>query len=180
MIPTPAIEHLLSIVLSGRRRLVSQEATQILIPVFPPNTTLSFTAGPLAGDYGQIVYALGFGHNMVPNAFTGYVQIWGTRQITGTFTATTLLTEFQSFAWVTRAEPVLIYLTNVSGLNQVCEVANASLRIATEEDYDAVIEELKHMATSQEAEKLMREANQLLAVLTGGAPSPQPPLRSKG
>lgn len=176
MLPTPAIEYLLSLMRPGGGRLVSPEATQILIPIFPPNVTLSFSAGPIGGDYGQIVYGAGFGPDMVPNAFTGYVQIWGTRQITGTFTAETLETEFQSFLWVTEANPALIYVTNVSGLNQVLEMDYTSLRISSEEDYNLVLEALARMGTSAESERLAREANALLRAIAGGPAAPQPPL----
>lgn len=170
MFPTPAVEYLLSIV--RPERLVAIEATQILIPAFPPNTVLSFSAGPLGGDYGQIITGLGLGSDMVPNSFTGYVQIWGTRQIIGTFTERTITMEFQTLIWVTQAEPSLIHITNVSGLNQLCELDYSYLRVATQDNYDAIVEALEHMATSAKSEQLAIEANQLLTILTGGAPQP--------
>lgn len=179
MIPTPAIEHLFSLMTPDGERLVTQGATQIIIPAFPPNTTWSFSAGPLGSDYGQIVYGVRLGVDMVPNAFTGYIQMFGTRIIEGIHTATVLATEVQGFAWVTQSQEAVGYLTNVSGLNQLLEIYFASLRIANEADYHAVIEELKHMATSIRAEQLAVEANQLLKMLTGQPPEPQPPIGGK-
>lgn len=174
MIPGRAIEYLLTIVKPGGLRLVTQEGTQILIPIFPPNTTLSFSAGPLGTDYGQIVFGARFGDDMVPNAFTGFIQIWGTRYLSGTFTPTVLTTEIHGFIWVTHAQPAFIHLTNVSGLNQLLEILYVNLRITNEDDYNTVIKELKHMATSETAEQLAREANQLLGILTGRVPAPPP------
>ncbi len=176
MIPSPAIEYLLSIVKPDGGSLVAQEANQILIPVFPPNTTISYTARPIPGDYGRIFYGIRFGASMVPNAFTGYVQLWGTRYVEGTFTSTVLDTEIQGFVWVTQAQPSFVYLTNVTGLNQLFELLNLSIRVTSEEDYDTVIEALRHMATSEKAEQLALEANQLLRMLLEKAPAPQPPI----
>ncbi len=179
MIPGPAIEYLLTLRRPGGGTLVILDAAQILIPAFPPATTLSFSAGPIGDDYGQIVYGAKAGPNMIPNAFTGYVQVWGSRLIAGTFTAATLVTEFQSFLWVTQAEPALIYLTNVSGLNQVLELDYVSIRISSEEDYEMVLEALARLGTSVRLEQLAEEANQLLTMLTGGPPAPQPPIRGR-
>jgi len=124
---------------------VGPEAIQLLIPVFPPGATLSFSAGPIASDYAQILYGAGFGSEMVPNAFTGYLQVFGTRLVAATFTEITLGMEFQSFVWVTEASPTLIYATNVSGLNQVFEIGIASLRISSEGDYNLVLKALERM-----------------------------------
>lgn len=176
MIPGPAIEYLLTLRRPGGGTLVALDATQILVPAFPPATTLSFSAGPIGDDFGQIVYGARPGPDMVPNAFTGYVQVWGSRLITGTFTLAVLITEMQSFLWVTQAEPALIYLTNVSGLNQVLELDYVSLRIASEEDFNMVLEALARLGTSARLEQLGREATELLRILTGGPPAPRPPI----
>lgn len=176
------MSHIIDYLSSVRRpsggRLLGQEATQILVPIVPPNTLITISAGPIAGDYGQIVYGAKFGPNMVPDAFTGFLQISGTRPITGTFTVATLNTEFYGFNWVTSAEPTLIYLRNVSRLNQFLEVDYLSLRISSEDDFKETIDLLKHLATSRRAEQLAEETNALLRMLTGGPPAPEPSIRS--
>lgn len=176
MIPSPAIEKLLSTLRPGGGPLFVQEEAQILVPVFPPNMSAKFESRPIGGDFAQIIFAVMFGSNMVPDAFEGYVELWGTRQYSGVFTASVLALEFQGFAWVTQANPALIYITNVTGLNQIFELIWTSVRITTEDDYNVVIDILNHMATSTKSEQLAVEANQLLTTIAGGPAAPKPPI----
>lgn len=176
MIPTHAIEYLLTLQRPGGGRLVIAEGVQIVIPIFPPNTGLTLSAFPIASDYALIIFGVGYGPNMVPNSFQGYAQTWGSRKIQGTWTAEVITTELQGFEWITKGEPSLIHLENVSGLNQVFETDYVGLRIQSEEDYHLVIEALQHTATSAKSEQLASEANQLLRAIAGGPPSPQPPI----
>lgn len=173
MILSPAVEYLLSRVDPGGGRPFPQEGTQLLIPIFPPNTTLSLEGYP-TGDYAHIIYGVGFGSNMVPDAFTGYVQIWGGRYVSGTFTTRVLGSEIQGFVWTTMYQPLVFYITNVSGLNQVFELVYTYIRITSEENYFAVLEELRHLGTSAKSEQLAEEANRLLGVIAGGPPLPKP------
>lgn len=167
MIAARIIEYLAALSRPGGGRLCSHEAIQVLIPIFPPNTTLPVSFGPLGGDYGQILYGARLGPNMVPNAFEGFLQIWGTRQISGTFTSGVLNTEIQGFNWVTKAEPVNVYISNVSGLNQVFELEYVSLRITSEDDLSLVVDHINHMATSARSEELAEECRDLLKTIAG-------------
>lgn len=168
MIPTPIIERLLATQREGGGTLVQNDAVQILVPVFPPGQLLSFSAGPIDGDYAQIVWGIKFGIDMVPNAFEGFLQMWGHRALSGTFTSVILNTEFQGLQWVTTAEPAYVYVTNVSPLNQIFELGYMNLRIASEEDLRLVREEIEHIATSAKSEQLANEAVVLLRRLAGG------------
>lgn len=174
MIPTPIVEHLLAIRRPGGGTLVGTDATQILVPAFPPNTTLSFSAGPIEEDYAQIVTGASLGLGMVPNAFFGFLQIWGLRVIQGLMTQNAIQREYQSFVWVTESEPALLHFSNISGLNQVFELDYVSLRIATEEDMESVMAEIEHMASSARSEQLAEEANRLLRVRARPGMPPAP------
>lgn len=172
MIPTYAIEYLLTLQRPGGGRLVIPEASQILIPIFPPNTSLTLSVHPYGSDYSLIKFGLGFGPNMVPNTFQGYVQTWGSREIQGTLTAEVLNTELQGFVLITQSEPSVLSVTNISGLNQVFEIDSVNLRISTEDDYKLVLEALARLGTSAKLEQLAQEAVLLLGKLVGEAPPP--------
>jgi len=171
MIPSPLIEHLLAMGRPTGGMLVAPDAVQILIRTFPPRTTLAFSAGPTGGDFAVIIYGVGLGAGMIPDAFAGYIAIWGTRPIMGVFTQTTLKMEFQSFLWVTRGAPAQMFFTNVTGLLQYFEVNYVGLRVATEADYKLVFKEIERVGTSARSEQLAEEANRLLGRLTKPLPA---------
>ena len=179
MILSPVVEYLLSRVDPSGGRPYPQEATQLLIPIFPPNITLSLSGYP-TGDYAHIIYGVGLGSNMVPNAFTGYVQIWGGRYMQGTFTTRVLDTEIQGFVWTTMFQPLVFYITNISGLNQVFELVYTYVRITSEEDYFNVLEELRHLSASAKTEQLAQDSNRLLKILAGEAPRQPAPAQMGG
>lgn len=163
-----AVEWLCTLRRPGGGYLVAIDAIQILIPIFPPNTIMTFSAGPIASDYGQIVYYFRFGPQMVPDVFEGTLQIWGHRALTGIWTQMVLDTELHGFRWVTQAEPAFFHFRNISGLNQVFEGGYSSVRISSEQDFESVTDALMHMSTSAKSEQLAEECRDLLMVLTGG------------
>lgn len=165
---TRAIEYLLTLSRPGGGRLVGQEHTQIRIPVFPAGITLGWSAGPAQDDFAQIVAGIAIGKQMVPDAFSSYLQISGTRVIQGIIGSAGLYDEWAGFVWVTVNAPLLFSVTNRSSIDQEFEVNYASLRISSRPDYDLVLDALDHMATSSKSEELARDAVNLLTIISGG------------
>lgn len=157
-VPGPACEYLMTLSRPGGGVLCAMGAMQILVRIFPPDGTLSVSVGPADSDYAQIVFGVSMGENMVPDAFNGYLALWGTRVVQGTYTSVMLngITFGHEFLWVTQALPTYLYLHNATPVNQRLEVNYIFLRIATEGDYHTVKDALVHMRTSAESERLLR------------------------
>jgi len=170
------IEYLLSYQRPGGGPLVRGSVSQLLIPIFPANTSITLTSGPLGTDYGYIPFRLGLGPAMVPNAFSGWAQQWGGRVQEGVLTAYLMTRDIDAYGLVTESEPSIAQITNESPLNQYYEGYTFVLAIRSEEDFGLVLDALRHISTSAKAEQLAQEANALLRQLTGGPPAPQPPL----
>lgn len=175
------IEYLLSLERPGGGRLVFGGGSQLIVPAFPPNTTITLTVAPYGNDYAYIPYYSAFAPAMVPGAFWGWGQQYGNKQYTGTLGSWFLTnpSPLDAFVFVTEAEPAIAQLTNQSPLNQYYEGISFFIAIASEEDYHAVLEALARLATSARLEQLANEAVELLKVMTGGAPAPRPPIGSK-
>lgn len=175
MFPLPhIIEYLLSLRDPGGRKLSWEGAGQLLIPAFPPGTTLILDTIPDGGIYLQLGFGLGFGNAMVPNTFTYYIEEWGFIPYSGTVTQWVITHTIPGFIITTAAQPLHMSVSNISPLVQYYEGFTFALNIASKEDHDMILEELRHLATSTKAEELAREANQLLGVMTA-KPAPPPP-----
>ncbi len=170
------IEYLLSLERPGGGRLVYAGGSQLLVPAFPPNTTITLTTAPFGNDYAYIPYYTAFGPAMVPGAFWGWGQHFGNRQYIGTVASWFMANSLDSFVFVTQSEPALAQITNQSPLNQYYEGISFFVAIATQDDFKEVLEALARLATSARSEQLAVEANQLLRSLATGKPAPQPPI----
>lgn len=171
------IEYLLSLERPSGGRLCYAGVSQLIIPIFPPNTTITLESGPLGSDYAYLPYLSTLGPAMVPSAFSGWGQQYGSRQYTGVLTSWFLNNILDSFAFVTDAEPGIAQITNQTALFQYYEGMVFIICIATEADYHMVLEALKRLSTSARSEQLAAEANLLLrSIATGEPPAPQPPI----
>lgn len=172
MLPS-IVEYLLSLPRPGGGWLVHRGGLQVIIPAFPPNTTITYIVTPLADAYAQLGWATRFGTTMVPNAFTGFVQQWGSRLYTGTLSQRIISDVVDYFIVVTLAEPTYLYISNASPLNQYCEVIGDFLVISSEEDYALILDALSRVYTSAKSEQLAQEANKLLTRLAVQIPAPR-------
>lgn len=170
------IEYLLALQRPDGGPLLFAGVNQILIPAFPPNTTLTWQRGPFGADYAIIMYETWLSPSMVPGAFSGWGQQWGATQFSAVLTSEWLSYIMSGYVTATQAEPSIFSLTNETALVQYYSQSAAFLNIATPEDYNLLLEAIARVGTSARSEQLAQEAVQLLRILTGGAPAPQPPI----
>lgn len=150
--------------------------TQVIIPLFPPGTTINFTARPLNGVYAWFGYATRFGADMVPDAFTGTVAQYGTTPYSGTLSQINRDDPLEYFVLVTEQEPTYFSLTNISPLTQRFEILGDFIVIPSPTDLKTVMDALRRLHTSSESENLLQQAVYLLGVLSGQPQEPRPSL----
>jgi hypothetical protein len=170
-----AIEYLLTLERPGGGRLVHGGGNQLIIPIFPPATTITITSAPFGNDFAYISFLAAFGPALVPGAFYAWGQQWGSRTYDGNLASWLINNELDCFAVITQSEPSTAQIANQSPLNQYYEGIGFFIAIPSEEDYHLVLEALKRLGTSAQLEELGRQANAMLSKLTGGLPSPEPP-----
>lgn len=176
MFPLPhIIEYMLSLRDPGGRKLSWEGAGQLIIPAFPPATSVTLDTIPDGGIYLQLGFGLGFGNGMVPNAFTYYIEEWGFIPYSGTVTQWVINHTIPGFMITTAAQPLHMSVSNISPLVQYYEGFTFAVNIASKEDHEMILEELRHLATSAKAEELAREANRLLSIAVAPRPTAPPP-----
>ena len=169
------VNYLLTLERPGGGWLVYRGGYQVIIPAVPPNTEVSYTVTPL-NAFAWLGWATRFGTDMVPNAFTGYIHQYGTTSYTGTLTQRIRDDAFDYFIVVTESQPTIVSVTNVTALNQRCEVIGDFLVISNEDDWELCLEALRRIYTSVKSERLAEEANRLLSAMVAG---PRPPIGGK-
>jgi len=149
-------------------------AFQQIIPLMPPNTTMSFKAGPLHGTYAWLHYSIRIGTDVLPNAFTGTVSQYGTTPYTGRITQRMRDDPMEFLLLVTEQQPTYMSFSNISPLAQRFEGYGDFIIIPTPQDLAVIMDALRRLHTSQESEELQRQANRLLSKLAGVPPGPKP------
>lgn len=152
-------------------------AVQLIIPLMPPNTTISYTARPLHGSYAWLYYSTRMGTDVLPNVFTGTVNQYGTTPYSGLVTQRMRDDPLEFLLLVTEQEPIYMSVSNISPLAQRFESYGDLIVIPTPQDLAVIMDALRRLHTSKESEDLLRRANYLLGLLSG---QPQEPLPSIG
>ncbi len=152
-------------------------ANQLIIPMMPPDTTISYTARPLHGSYAWLYYSTRMGTDILPNVFTGTVNQYGTTPYSGLITQRMRDDPLEFLLLVTEQQPIYMSVSNISPLAQRFESYGDFIVIPTQQDLAVVIDALRRLNTSKELEGLVRQANYLLGLLSG---QPQEPLPSIG
>jgi len=174
-----AVDYLLSLRDSTGGSIVFPTQSQVIIPNFPPLTTINYSVAPLAPIEALILYQYCFGEAMVPHAFDVKMQFSGgyifNAIVSGQFTTIPTLT----FVLLRRQQPsVQITATNLRLLVNYYELTFNILGIRTQDNYDIVIDALRRMHTSTRSEQLAQQSSDLLrAIAEGSAPgalTPQP------
>lgn len=124
---------------------VRQGGLQVIINPFPPNTMVTYTVRPLEGNYAQLGWITSFGSNMVPDAFTGVFQQYGSRPFSGRITQRMLDDGAPYFIMVTNTQPTELYITNTTNVNQYFETLAFFLMISSENDLQIVNSALRQM-----------------------------------
>lgn len=172
------IPHIIEYLLSRPRGdgfLVTQSATQIIVPSFPPQTEITLTSGPGGSDFANIAYETRLHPRVVPDAFWGIAEYTGHRVISGILSELMYPAMMESFLIVTDAQRGVATIRNRTNIPQFYGGAVVVVVIRTEEDYHEVIKELERVG-SQKMEGLAKEANDLLSALTERLGVPRPPI----
>lgn len=180
MIPG-AIDYLLSLRDSTGGSIVFPLQSQVIIPNFPPLSTINYSVSPITPIEALILYLYCFGEAMVPHAFDAKIQHSGgyifNAIVSGQFTRIPT----SVFIIIGRQQPsVQITVTNLRLLVNYYELTFNLLGIRTQENYNIVMDALRRMHTSTKSEQLAQQASDLLrAIAEGSAPgalTPQPPI----
>jgi len=166
------IEFIESLARPGAGVIAEHGGIQVIVPVFPPNTTSAYTVTPPTSAYALITYRVSFGAAMVPNVFTGWFEHAGRHRYIGTITNTVIRDGLEWYLVITDNEPLRVSVTNVSGLNQYFEEISQFALVPSRDDYLMILEALDILANKTTSE-LQREANMLLKIMAG---EPRPPI----
>ena len=166
MLPS-LIDYLLTLRRPSGGRLLYRDAVQITVEYFPPGFLLTHTISPPTGAYAYIGWATKLGTDMVPNTFTGFVQQFGTRAYTGVITSRVIEDSVDDLFWITDAEPLFIWIQNISPLAERLEVISHFLVCTGEDDYQQLLDALERLETSKKSETLAERTNELLSKIAG-------------
>lgn len=144
-------------------------ASQSRITAFPPNATIRATLSPAPAWYAGIAYRLMFGADMVPNAFTGTIHNAGRIPLSGTISQRAIEEGLWGFQLVTANTPLIVELTNVSGLVQQYEFIVRFIIIPTAEDLGLIREAMNDLAV-QGGQQYRAKALELLRLIARVSP----------
>lgn len=166
------VEFIKSLQRPGGGRLGEEGAQQVRITAFPPNTTMQTTLRAAPIWYAAIGYRFMFGADIVPNAFTGNIYNAGRIPLSGTMSQRIIEEGLWGFQLVTANTPIMIELTNVSGLVQLFEFTVRFIIIPSAEDLGLIREALNDLAV-EGGKQYRAEALRLLRLIARGSP-PRP------
>lgn len=139
---------------------------QTVIPLVPAGRTIDFTFRPLYGSYAWLVWATRSSTTVVPNAFSGSIQQYGSTPWAGIATQRALTDPVEYFAVVSEQEPGYVSITNISPITQQWEAIADFIVIPTVQDLKTILDALRRLHTSTESEELLRQANDLLRTIS--------------
>ena len=164
------MEFIETIVRPGGGFATGHGGHQTIVPFFPPARTASHSVVPGEGTYALIAYKTIFGSNMVPSAFTGTIQHAGRHYYTGTLTASVIDNGLEYYMVITYEHPLMVSITNISGLNQYFEEISEFVPVSNKETYDAIVGALDKLANKGMSE-LLGQGIDLLHVMQTQRPS---------
>ncbi len=164
---SPTIDYILSLRDSGGGPVASHTQFQVIIPNFPPLTSINYSIMPVTGIFGYIVYELVFGEAMIPHAFDVKIRQGGDVLVdvivSGRFTTIPIST----FLFIGYRSPAIQVLpTNLRTLVNYYELTTFCLEIRSENNYNIIIDALRRMHTSIKSEQLAEQSKALLDRMT--------------
>jgi len=157
------IESLLTIRrASSGGSLVHQGGSQTVINQLPPYTQIVLNVFPFGNDYFDIIYSSYIDPSVVPGVFFGYGQYFGSRTYDGVITSGFMTYTLESLVFISESEPAQALIRNDTPLYQYYAGAVFYVAIATEEDFNIVLEYLKGVGN--------KETNRLLDLLVAQQP----------
>lgn len=158
MILAPLAEYLLSYRTPTGRQLARLGVIQTTVDSFPPGTTITWDVFPEFGSFCNIEIYYRVSPSMVPDAFIFDIIHQGTEIQAGTAGASIFAQGYTTWIVVTRANPLRISVTNISGLNQYLQNSEMFLIIDNQEDYRAVLELAKAWGRAPDYDVLYNKA----------------------
>ena len=149
---------------------------QIVYPLVPAGTNVSYTMKPLHGVEAWICFASKFSSETVPNTFSGTIHQFGSTPYSGVFTQRYRDEDLDYLAVVTEQEPIYINVTNISPVNQRGESLTHMLVVTSPQDLDTIIDAMRRLHSSKRSEELLEQAVYLLGGLSGQPLEPRPPV----
>lgn len=167
MLPA-TIDYILSLRDASGGKIASHAQHQVIIPNFPPVTTINYSIAPADPIQAYILYEFVFGAAMVPHAFDVKIRRGADRIldiiVSGRFTTTPT----GVFVVIARQQPTLnVAVTNLRVLTNYYELTTSYLCIVGEENWKIVVDALRRMHTSIRSEEL-------LAQMVAKPPAPPP------
>jgi len=146
------IEFIESLIGPGGGFIAEHGGSQVIIPVFPPHTRLSYQLSPHLREYALIAYEIMFSPVIVPDCFEGTIHHSGKNKYRGILSSAMLNSRIESYGVVTASSPLTITIENITGLNQYGEAIAHFLPIATSEDYKFILDALDDLANKGDRE----------------------------
>lgn len=173
-----SLPHIIEYLLSrprGDSFLLTQSASQTIIPAVPAGMQFTLAEVPGQNAYAYLPYKSQLHPNMVPDAFYGVIQYSGNEVIAGIGTTHWIQDALESFVAMTPKQPAVLTIRNRTNIPQFYGGTLYFVVIRTENDYREVLLELNRIGSSA-MESLAREANGMLATLTQRLGVPRPPV----
>lgn len=180
MLPS-TIDYILSLKDASGRQVASHAQYQVIIPNFPPLTSINYNVQPADPLHAYILYDLVFGEAMVPHSFSVKIKHGADNVldiiVSGRFTTL----PFQVFVILGQAQPGLnVSATNLRLLANYFELTTSYVTINSPADYLVVVDALRRMHTSARSEQLLSEIDRLLKQMVDQSSGLQPPIVSGG
>ena len=176
---SPLIEFLLAYERPGGGRICKLGALQILVPIFPPETAVTWTATPYFNSYASIQFWTILSPATVPGVFAVDIEHYGLAIESATLYASSLGSGgHNSWIEITESHPLITTVSNVSNLPQILESGSVFLIIDSREDLERIRELTLAWGSSMKQEELQVETNQLIremiSAMKGQAVAPTP------
>jgi len=171
---TGLAEYLLAYTLPGGGKVCRYGFEVETIPIFPPDTSVTFTITPYFGAYAAIEFYCKVSPAVVPGTIE-LVSSHSGMEISAGVLGELCLTEGLNF-WIeiTDQNPVYTILTNVSTVSQFYEVIDMFLLIDNEANYEKVKELIRLYGGSRDLVEAQR-TNHLLESLVRATPGAKMP-----
>lgn len=163
------IDYILSLRDATGGQVASQAQHQVIIPNFPPLTTVNYSVAPVTPVEAIILYEFVFGEAMVPHSFDVKIRHGADTPldviVSGRFTREPT----SVFIIVGRQQPSInVAATNLRILTNYYELTTSYITITSVDNYNIVVDALRRMHTSTESEELLR------AIAEAGGTQTQP------
>jgi len=164
---SPLIEYLLAAQRQGGGGYLCRlGAIQTVIPIFPPNLSISWEIYPEFDSYANITFHFAFSGKTPPNSFDIEFYAGGVQVQSGPLTDLWLGHEGHGTYMVrTESNPMKQIMINTSGLSQYLEATEQFIIVDSEADYKLVLALIEEWNISTNQRSLQEETNNLLRQL---------------